>query len=201
MRYSGQLTLRSDKRLGHIALRFLGLLVLMLSATSSFGSDIDVFVVDRNGRPVADVAVHATRVDGKNQLQAQKARAVMDQAGKQFVPHLLVVQTGTPVGFPNSDTVAHHVYSFSHPNKFILPMYKGEQHPPVTFEHNGIVILGCNIHDSAARGDRAGHGPVLNSAQVGADAQSGRHFAISRKPCGQANALRRLPPYSRFRPP
>ena len=148
MRYSGQLTLGSDKRLGHIALRFLGLLVLMLSATSSFGSDIDVFVVDRNGRPVADVAVHATRVDGKNQLQAQKARAVMDQAGKQFVPHLLVVQTGTPVGFPNSDTVAHHVYSFSHPNNFILPMYRGEQHPPVTFEHSGVVILGCNIHDN-----------------------------------------------------
>ena len=26
-------------------------------------------------------------------------------------------------------------------------MYKGEKHPPVTFEHSGVVILGCNIHD------------------------------------------------------
>ncbi len=26
-------------------------------------------------------------------------------------------------------------------------MYKGEQHPPVTFEHSGVVTLGCNIHD------------------------------------------------------
>jgi hypothetical protein len=26
-------------------------------------------------------------------------------------------------------------------------MYKGELHPPVTFEHSGIVSLGCNIHD------------------------------------------------------
>jgi hypothetical protein len=26
-------------------------------------------------------------------------------------------------------------------------MYKGEQHPPVTFEHSGVVSLGCNIHD------------------------------------------------------
>ena len=26
-------------------------------------------------------------------------------------------------------------------------MYKGTAHPPVTFEHSGVVILGCNIHD------------------------------------------------------
>lgn len=71
----------------------------------------------------------------------------MDQVDRQFVPHLLVVQTGTSVEFPNSDTVAHHVYSFSHPNKFTLPMYRGTAHPPVTFEHSGIVTLGCNIHD------------------------------------------------------
>ena len=69
------------------------------------------------------------------------ASAVMDQRDMQFVPHLLVVQTGTSVEFPNSDTVAHHVYSFSNPNKFMLPMYKGDQHPPVTFEHSGVVSL------------------------------------------------------------
>ncbi len=26
-------------------------------------------------------------------------------------------------------------------------MYKGEQHPPITFEYSGVVSLGCNIHD------------------------------------------------------
>ena len=57
------------------------------------------------------------------------------------------MQTGTAVEFPNSDTVAHHVYSFSHPNHFKLPMYKGHAHPPVTFAESGIVTLGCNIHD------------------------------------------------------
>lgn len=119
----------------------------MLCATSSFGSDVDVFVVDRDGRPVADVAVYATKPDEQNKLRSPAASAAMDQVDKQFVPHLLVVQTGTSVEFPNSDTVAHHVYSFSHPNKFTLPMYKGMAHPPVTFGHSGVVILGCNIHD------------------------------------------------------
>ena len=119
----------------------------MFCATYSFGSDIDVLVVDKDGQPVADVAVYAMRLDGQNDLPAPTASAVMDQRDKQFVPHLLVVQTGTSVEFPNSDTVAHHVYSFSHPNKFQLPMYKGTAHPPVTFKHSGVVSLGCNIHD------------------------------------------------------
>ena len=121
--------------------------VLMLAATSSYGGEVDVVVVDNDGQPVSDVAVYATRTDGRQQIESRAGTAVMDQVGKQFVPHLLVVQTGTLVEFPNSDTVAHHVYSFSHPNKFTLPMYKGTAHPPVTFEHSGVVTLGCNIHD------------------------------------------------------
>ena len=140
-------TLRLDGQIRRDAARTIGLFVFTFIATSSFASDVDVFVIDKDGRPVADVAVYAMRLDGLNDLPAPTGSATMDQIDRQFVPHLLVVQTGTPVEFPNSDTVAHHVYSFSHPNKFILPMYKGEQHPPVTFEHSGVVTLGCNIHD------------------------------------------------------
>lgn len=134
-------------RLRHCVVRTLGPCVLVFLATSSFGSDVEVYVVDKDDRPVADVAVYAIGSGGRASLPAPTMRAVMDQKDKQFVPHLLVVQTGTAVEFPNSDTVAHHVYSFSHPNKFMLPMYRGEQHPPVTFEHSGVVSLGCNIHD------------------------------------------------------
>ena len=132
---------------GYMGARIIGLFALMLSATSAFGSDVNVVVIDRDGQPVADVAVYATRTDGRKQIDSRAASAVMDQVDKQFVPHLLVAQTGTSVEFPNSDTVAHHVYSFSHRNKFMLPMYKGTAHPPVTFEYSGIVTLGCNIHD------------------------------------------------------
>jgi hypothetical protein len=71
----------------------------------------------------------------------------MDQRDTEFVPHILVIQKGTSVEFPNSDVVAHHVYSFSKPNNFVLPLYKGDPHDPVTFKHDGIVTLGCNIHD------------------------------------------------------
>ncbi len=147
MSFSRLSALRLDDKIRRIAARIIGLFIWMFIATSSFGSDIDVLVVDKDGRPVADVAVYAMRLDEENDLPGPSASAVMDQIDMQFVPHLLVVQTATSVEFPNSDTVAHHVYSFSHPNKFQLPMYKGRAHPPVTFEHSGVVSLGCNIHD------------------------------------------------------
>lgn len=73
--------------------------------------------------------------------------AVMDQRNKQFVPHVLTVQRGTEVEFPNSDKVKHHVYSFSEAQPFEIKLYSGESAPPVTFNNDGIVVLGCNIHD------------------------------------------------------
>jgi hypothetical protein len=71
----------------------------------------------------------------------------MDQRDHRFVPHVLVVQTGTSVMFPNSDSVSHHVYSFSATKPFELPLYKGQLYPPVVFDQPGVVVLGCNIHD------------------------------------------------------
>ena len=147
MVYSRYSASRPDGQIRQVTAQTVGLLLLVLAAATSSASEVDVYVVDRDGQAVADVAVFAMKSGGRNQLPASTASAVMEQIDKQFVPHLLVIQAGTSVEFPNSDSVAHHVYSFSHPNKFMLPMYKGFAHPPVTFEHSGVVILGCNIHD------------------------------------------------------
>jgi len=151
MTYSRIPTSRMTKKTDQIADRgpgrFLTLCMMLLFSATVTGNEIDVSVLDRNGEGVADVAVFAVRITGNEKLSAPASNAVMDQVDRRFVPHLLVVQTGTAVEFPNSDSVAHHVYSFSHPNKFMLPMYKGELHPPVTFDHSGVVSLGCNIHD------------------------------------------------------
>jgi hypothetical protein len=71
----------------------------------------------------------------------------MDQARNAFVPHILIVQTGTPVLFPDNDAVGHHVNSFSATKSFELPVYKGNAHPLLWFEKPGFVVLGCNSHD------------------------------------------------------
>ena len=121
-----------------------GLLAIAGAATA----DVVVTVLDREGAPVPDVAVYLQSPDMQPGNAPIQNTAVMDQRDTRFVPHLLVVQTGTSVEFPNSDIIAHHVYSFSHPNNFKLPIYKGEAYPPISFSESGIVVLGCNIHDN-----------------------------------------------------
>mgnify|MGYP001556527370 CR=1 FL=1 len=104
-----------------------------------------VRVVGNDQEPVPGVAVFVRQPDSQ---RAQPAAAVMDQRDQHFVPHVLIVQKGAAVEFPNSDVIAHHVYSFSKPNNFELPLYKGSPPDPVLFDHEGNVTLGCNIHDS-----------------------------------------------------
>jgi plastocyanin len=115
-----------------------------VAGLSSFAATLDVLIIDPEGAPVPDVAVYLS-VGGEP--QNTPGTAVMDQVDTRFVPHILLIQKGTSVEFPNSDVVAHHVYSFSKPNDFVLPLYKGDTHDPVIFEYDGVVTLGCNIHD------------------------------------------------------
>jgi len=60
---------------------------------------------------------------------------------------VLAIEVGTSVNFPNRDNIRHHVYSFSSPKKFELPLYIGTPAAPVVFDSPGVVVLGCNIHD------------------------------------------------------
>ena len=134
--------------LGSVALRGAAALCLLAAVSAAFAADITVSVHDRSGEPVPDVAVYVARAADAGKRASTDTHAVIDQVDQRFVPHILVVQTGTMVEFPNSDTIAHHVYSFSHPNHFRLPIYKGNAHAPVRFDESGIVVLGCNIHDN-----------------------------------------------------
>jgi plastocyanin len=124
----------------------MALLLWVVSCAVVHAETIEVIVVDPDGVPVPEVAVFVEQ-DGIGVLRAPPELAVMDQRDKRFVPHVLVVQKGASVLFPNSDVIGHQVYSFSKPNNFVLPLYTGDPHDPVTFDHDGIVMLGCNIHD------------------------------------------------------
>jgi len=120
---------------------------LTVLAAPALADSVVVTVLDRDGKPVPGVAVYLESPELAARPVLQPS-AVMDQHDKRFVPHLLVVQAGTSVEFPNSDTIAHHVYSFSYPNEFKLPIYKGDAYPPISFADSGVVILGCNVHDN-----------------------------------------------------
>jgi plastocyanin len=119
----------------------------VLPATAGAAADagaLTVNVVDRLGEPVEQVAVYAVP---ERPVTSIPAPAVMNQIDRAFVPHILIVQTGAAVEFPNSDSVSHHVYSFSPAKRFELALYKDRVYPPLVFDTPGLVTLGCNIHD------------------------------------------------------
>ena len=121
------------------------ILLLVLLAKPLLAATVTVDVRDGRGTAIPDAVVYAVP-DGR-ELPLAKRTAVMDQKNRTFIPHVLPVQTGTAVRFPNSDDIRHQVYSFSSAKPFQLPLYKGTPANPVVFEKAGVVSLGCNIHD------------------------------------------------------
>ena len=72
---------------------------------------------------------------------------LVDQIDKEFVTQTTVIRVGDSINFPNKDNIDHHVYSFSSPKQFELPLYKDMPDHPILFDKPGVVKLGCNIHD------------------------------------------------------
>ena len=82
----------------------------------------------------------------KGDFRPLAAKAVMDQKDLRFHPHVLAVLTGTTVEFPNSDTIAHNVFSISRPNRFNLGLYQRGHSPAIRFDSAGVVALLCSVH-------------------------------------------------------
>ena len=97
--------------------------------------------------PLKDAVVVAKPLAGVSHKGESAPTAVIDQINKEFVPYISVVTAGTAIQLPNSDDIRHHVYSFSPAKTFELPLYTGFPANPVIFDKEGIVTLGCNIHD------------------------------------------------------
>jgi plastocyanin len=105
---------------------------------------IDVQVADAAGKHVENAVVYAVP---STPVPVGRKVAVMDQKDRNFVPHVLPVQTGTWVEFPNSDNIRHQVYSVSPARRFQLPLYIGKPAIPIQFNTAGVVAIGCNIHE------------------------------------------------------
>jgi plastocyanin len=110
-------------------------------------TQMNVQVLAPNGTPLASMIVEVESAEMDKKSTNEKPLAIMDQIDQQFFPHILVVEKGQAVSFPNSDDIKHHVYSFSPTKTFEQQLYKGRDAQPIIFEQSGIVELGCNIHD------------------------------------------------------
>jgi plastocyanin len=131
-------------------------------------SSLQIQITDSRGKTAAGIGI-VVETSTPEPLPATAPKAIIDQHREQFVPRVTIVQRGTEVSFPNTDRVQHHVYSFSAAKQFELALYRGNEHPPVTFDHDGIAVLGCNIHDHMV-----GYVLIVDSRHFGFTDRDGR---------------------------
>lgn len=106
-----------------------------------------ILVLTKDKQATENIGISITPLfDLPDELKKPKSR-VMNQINTQFSPHILMAQKGAQISFPNSDSVQHHVYSFSEAKTFELKLYKDQKPEPLKFDSTGDVTLGCNIHD------------------------------------------------------
>jgi plastocyanin len=121
-------------------------LLAILCASLANAAAVSVQVATASGDPALNTIVILDSLDSAP--PTKPAAAVIDQVNKRFVPYLSVMRTGTSVTFPNSDRIRHQVYSFSPAKTFSLKLYAGSPPADVVFDKPGLVVLGCNIHDT-----------------------------------------------------
>ena len=84
---------------------------------------------------------------GDNKFPAPEEHGVVDQFNLTFVPHVIAIQLGTTIDFPNSDSVRHNVLSPPDcPIQFNLGTYDVGVVKHVTFDKPGEIPLLCNVH-------------------------------------------------------
>ncbi|MBS1728214.1 MAG: methylamine utilization protein [Armatimonadetes bacterium] len=116
------------------------------------------------GKPVGDAVVWLS-----GSVASKPMTAKIEQKGKAFIPHVLVVTSDSTVSFPNRDDIFHNVFAEYRAKKFDLGMYPKGQTREVTFDKTGVVSVLCNIHSNMsayvivvgtpffAKTDRNGH--------------------------------------------
>lgn len=103
-----------------------------------------------------------SRQSGSNASnQTTSVRPKMASEGKRFLPHVVAIQAGETVDFPNVDRIFHNAFSVSPGNQFDLGLYRKGASKAHTFTTPGVVHVYCNIHQ-----DMAGYVLVLPSARA-----------------------------------
>ena len=104
---------------------------------------------DAPGADLSGVVIWLTPADGRALPSAgelKRPRPTITQQNKSFTPHVLVVQVGTSVLFPNKDRFLHNVFSLHDGRQFDLGFYEAGSAKSVHFDRSGVSYLFCNIH-------------------------------------------------------
>ena len=164
----------------------------VLCAPAALAGMVTIDVATPSGAAAADAVIVLDPLDGTPPMHREAA--IIDQINKRFAPRVSVVRTGTAITFPNSDRIRHQVYSFSPAKTFSLKLYAGSPNTPVIFDHPGLVVLGCNIHDSmvafVAVVDSPYFAKTTDAGTVSLSLPAGRYRLLAWHP----NAVAAVPP-------
>ncbi len=100
----------------------------------------------RKGQDYSGVAVWLEPVMAPPFVPKSGLRATMEQRNKTFLPHVLAIETGTLVDFPNFDPIFHNAFSNYNGKVFDIGLYAPGTSRAVRFQRPGIVRVFCNIH-------------------------------------------------------
>jgi len=117
---------------------------LLLAASQHVTAGELIGQVTSRGRPVRQAVLFVEEL----REPPVHERAIMDQRNRTFIPHVMVVQVGTRVEFPNNDTVYHNVFSTRDGKPFDLGLYPVGRTREVVFRQPGLIRLFCNIHSN-----------------------------------------------------
>lgn len=148
--------------------------------TIASAATVSIEVHGADGKPLAGAVVLVETASRSAVPQKLDYGYTMAQQNIAFVPHVLIVPTGSTVSFPNRDKVRHHVYSFSKAKKFDLKLYGRDETRSVVFDKPGVVALGCNIHDAMSGF------VVVSDTSFAAQSDAGGRVVLDGVPAGGA---------------
>jgi plastocyanin len=102
----------------------------------------------RKKRDYSGIVVWLEPATGTSAVAAGPRHARMVQKDKTFTPHVLAIQVGTTVDFPNLDPIFHNAFSNYNGQLFDVNLYPPGSSRSVKFSRPGIVRVFCNIHSN-----------------------------------------------------
>ena len=102
----------------------------------------------RKRQDFSGVVISLDPLKSNGALDRSPAHARMMQKNKTFTPHVLAIQVGTVVEFPNFDPIFHNAFSNYDGQLFDVGLYPPGTTRSVHFTREGVVRIFCNIHSS-----------------------------------------------------
>ncbi len=102
----------------------------------------------QKNRDYSGVVISLRPVNLATPVPLSSKHAEMLQKNKTFRPHILPVEVGTTIDFPNADPIFHNAFSSYSGQIFDIGLYAPGTSRSVRFKRPGIVRVFCNIHFS-----------------------------------------------------